>query len=141
MGGIGGIGAFVELTPIPRADEYLDGVAQRLQTTRETTRAAGEPCKVVTQFSITAFDRIGLALVRQGLVLPGIVDQLRVDAERIAVVLLRLWTLIEHGLKSRFRAVFQNTPIDDAARGAINLSHDIHFVFFEPTNVNNSSSS
>ncbi len=94
----------------------------------------------MTQFSVHPFDRVSLALVVHRSVLAP-VTQLAVDERRIGEVARRMWRAVDDALQNFGRALPDHVVRDDAPSRAIYRRDDIGLRFFEPTKVNNSSSS
>ena len=94
----------------------------------------------MAQVGIDGFDRVGLALVvHRGMLSP--ITQLAVDERGVGEVPLSMWRTVNHTLQD-FGCAFPHHVIsDDTARGSIYGRDDVSLRFFEPTKVNNSSSS
>ena len=94
----------------------------------------------MAQVSIDGFDRVGLALVvHRGVSTP--VTQLAVHQRGVGEVTLSVWRAVNHTLQDFGRALPDYVVRDDASSGSIYRRDDVGLRFFEPTKVNNSSSS
>ena len=141
MSGVGRMGQVIELTVVPAEDEQADGQAKGLVATRETAGAAGQTGQVMPQLSIVAFNAVGLALVAQGPMATGIVDQGMVGVEIVTVVLSSLGAAVEHGLQLGVLALPDDIPTHDTAGRAVYGGEEVDASFFSPMKVNNSSNS
>ena len=92
------------------------------------------------QISIGAFHRVGFTLIPHRCVLAP-VAQLPIGVERITVVALSVWRLIDDRLQELRRALEADLISHDAARRAINYCADVGLFFLLPTKVNSSSTS
>lgn len=63
MGRILGMGAAIELPPIPGVDEELHRIPQRLEGARGTAWAVPQPREVVAEGGVVALHRVRLALI------------------------------------------------------------------------------
>ena len=124
-----------ELTAIPGVDEEFDGRTERSERTGKTARAASQPCQIMAEFGIVTFDRIGLTLVGQRLMMAGIVDEVRIGGELIGVVLGCLGCPVKQGLQAFRLAVIGHLVGNDAAGGPVYLCDEVDARFFEPSKV------
>ncbi len=97
--------------------------------------------EVMPEFGIVAFHRVSLGLVSHSVIRCTMIVHIGVSRQTITVIVLRGWTLVNHVLEYFKGTLRHDGMSDNAPCGTIHGGDDIHFVFFEPTNVNNSSSS
>ena len=87
------------------------------------------------QFGVAPFDRIGLALVGQRLMLAGIVNEVGVGWQLVGVVLSGLRRPIEQRLQTLRFPVIGHIVGNDAARRAVYLRDEVDALFFCPAKV------
>ena len=140
MRGIGGVTAQVQLAAIVGKDKEANCCTEGLNAARETTRGACQACQIVTQVSVDAFHRIGLALARDALMLSRI-NQGFIEGKGITEIVLCRRTPVEDGLGDGFTALIGHCPADNTTCGAIYQCQQIDALFLLPMKLNNSSCS
>lgn len=129
MSGVLGVLATIELAAIPGIDEQLDRIAQRPERTGEAAGFARQPREIVPQVRIVAFDRVGLTLVGQRLMLPGVVDQIGVSGQLVGVILTRRGRGVEQDLESLRLTIIGDVVSDDAASRPVYLCDEVDPLF------------
>ena len=89
----------VELSAIICKHEQLDRTAQRMGTSRKTTRPPSQACQIMAQVSIRAFYGIGLAFVLHRVMDTWPVQYSFVAFVIVTIVIMSLDTFSQHFLK------------------------------------------
>ena len=139
MGWIIGKGMLVQLTPIEAVHEQLESCLQGFWAARKTARAADEPSQVMAQFSVIAFDRIGVRFAPGDFVDAPVIPQAIVGIKGIAVVALSFGCFIHHLLDHLLGSLPDHFEAQIAAGEAIYDGDDEDLVFLSPMKVNSSS--
>jgi len=94
----------------------------------------------MTQFRISTFNRVGLALISQRQMVAPSIGQAVIQGKLIAVILLS-WGLLNHLLGCLRGALPDWLDSQKAACFSVDNGHDVDFVFFSPMQVKSSSCS
>ena len=127
-----------QLSLIPAPDEQLNRTTKSMNALGEAPRLTSESRQIMTQFSIIAFDRVGLRFVIHRL-MSAPPTQFFVSVEGIRKVARGMWRGVNHRLHQLRRALPTDRMRDDAARRPVYDSDDIGLRFFDWTKVNSSS--
>ena len=95
----------------------------------------------MTEFSIVAFDRIGICFTYRDCIASLVIPQERISFEAIAEVVLGLGSIIDNLLEVLGGAFPDYFPAKNAACGSIYDRQEVDSVFLVSKNVYNSSSS
>ena len=109
--------------------EKINGPFQCVHTFGVTPRATMQARQVMAQLSIVAFDRIGLGLVQDRMILSAMVVDISIQRQSVTEVMGCPRRLIHHLLEFLPSAVLHNQPADKTTRGAIHGCNDVNFVF------------
>lgn len=131
----------VKLATVETVNKKLDGSLECIKTTGETARTSRQACKIMSEFSVTRFNGIGVSLAFRKSVLGWIVNKCFVNTEFVTEILIRRWAIIYNGLKRFWRPLFYQVPGQITTGFAIYFCDDVEDIFFFSMNVNNSSSS
>jgi hypothetical protein len=126
---------FEELSAIPSQAKELNGSPQGLSATGKAARPSAQAGKIVSQFSIIAFNGVSLTLVRHREVLGRPIDHGLIGFEQIAVIAARLGRLSQQGLQDLSGAFKDDAPAQNAACGTIHKGHEVDSVFLRPMKV------
>ncbi len=130
-----------ELAAIEGKHKQLDGIAQSLDATRETTRSSRQARQVMPQLRIVRFHGIGITLAFRDRVPAWVIHQQLVHLPLITEVLPCPSALVNHWLHHLRLSLPDHLPAHNASRLTIHRRQDVGFVFFSPMKVNSSSNS
>ncbi len=129
----------VELSAIVSKHKQLDRTAQRIGTSRKTTRPPSQACQIMAQISIGTFYGIGLACVWHGMMDTGPVQNSLVAFVIVTIVIVSLDTFSQHFLELCATTLFAHSPGQNAACLAVHKGQDVDPVFLLAMNVYSSS--
>jgi hypothetical protein len=78
---------FANLTAVPSKDKQFYRRPQSMNRTGKTAGFTDQTRQVMAQFGIIGFNRVGLALIGQGLVLAGIINE-RIIGRKLVRILV-----------------------------------------------------
>lgn len=128
-----------ELATIPSKHKNLDSILKSLNGASKTTRTTSQTSEIVPQFCSIAFNRIGLAFIGKCLMMPGIIDEVRIRGALIGIVLVSRQRGVYQRLKTLCTSIKRDLVPNDASTGSFNIRYHIDPFFFLPSNVYNSS--
>jgi len=130
---------FMQLAAIETIHEELQSSLQGFGATRKTTRASCQTSQIMAQFGIACFDRIGISLALRDLINAQVIPQAIISIKSVAVIALRLGSLIHHFLDGRLGSLPNDLKAQITAGYSIYDRDDVDLVFFSPIKVNSSS--
>ena len=139
MSRVAGERHLVQLTTVEAIHEKLQSDLQGFWTAGTTTRSASEPGQVMTQFSVTAFHRVGIRFALGDFINTPVIPQAFVGIESITVVTLGLGSVIHHFLNDFLGPLPDDFEAEKAAGEPVYDRDDEDLLFLSPIKVNNSS--
>ena len=130
---------FIKLSMIETMNKKANSTIKSIRTTREATRSSRQTSQVVTQLSITGFNRVGIRFSLRNLISPQVIPETIIGIESITVVAFGFGRFINYVLNSLLRTFPGYFPAQKAACSSIYDGDDVDPVFLFPMNVNSSS--
>ena len=131
----------IKLSAVEAVYEQADGTIKCIRTARKAARRTSQASEVMTEFSIVAFDRIGICFTYRDCIASLVIPQESIGFEAIAKVVLGLGSIIDDLLEVLCGAFPDDFPAKNAACGSIYDGQEVDSVFLVSKNVYNSSSS
>ena len=129
----------MQLTLIETIHKELQGRLQCFWAARKTARAACQASQIVAQFSVIAFDRVGIGFALGDFIHTPVIPQAIIGIKGVAVIALGLRRFIHQLLDGCLRSLPNDLKAQIAAGKPIYDRDDEDLVFLSPIKVNSSS--
>ena len=132
----------MELAGVPRTRKQPDRPVQRFWTPAKTPALSRKPRQIVAQFGIVCLDTVGLTFARCDFVFRFAgVDEVAVDGKAVTEIAQRFFAPVHYALQTLPIGRERDRKRKQATGRPVYEGHEITPFFFEPINVQSSSSS
>ena len=136
---VGWMKLLIELSSVEAVNKQTQSAFKRMRATRKTSRRSCQPRQVMTQLSVTCFNRVSIGFTFRDFISSKVIPQAVIGIKCIAIILVGLRRIVYQFLDGWLSAFPDHFPTQITARLPVYDGQDVDPVFLWPIKLNNSS--